>query len=213
MKNIKTTNDLSGPETDWSLGDEFIEPETRIDQHKIGQAILMIIEAIGEDPAREGLRDTPARVGRMYAEIFAGLHQNPADVLSTRFHVEQEEIVLVRDIPFYSMCEHHLLPFFGVAHVAYLPQSGTVTGLSKLARLVDMVAKRPQVQERMTNQVADILDRELKPKGTFAMVEAEHLCMSMRGIQKPGSRTITTASRGVVSSDPAMRAEIIRTIR
>lgn len=168
----------------------------QMDQEKIEQGVRLILEAIGEDLDREGLRDTPARVARMYQEIFAGLHANPAQELSAKFHVEQSEIVLVRDIGFYSACEHHLLPFFGKAHVAYLPQNGVVTGLSKIARLVDTAAKRPQIQERMTETIAEALDNTLHPAGVMVVIEAEHLCMTMRGIKKPGSQTLTIASRG-----------------
>ena len=167
-----------------------------VNHKKVEQAVRMILEAIGENPDREGLRDTPARVARMYEEIFAGLHHDPSESLSARFHVYHDEMVLVKDIPFYSSCEHHLLPFFGEAHVAYLPRHGVVTGLSKLARLVDVVAKRPQIQERMTNIIADTLDNDLDAVGVLVVIEAEHLCMTMRGIKKPGSKTVTVASRG-----------------
>ncbi|PSR23678.1 MAG: GTP cyclohydrolase I FolE [Sulfobacillus acidophilus] len=184
-----------------------------MDQEKIRRAVSMILEAIGEDPTREGLQETPSRVARMYTEICAGLHQEGRDVLATRFHVDHDEVVLVKDIHFYSLCEHHLLPFFGVAHVAYLPNRGMVTGLSKLARLVEVYARRPQVQERMTNQIADILEEELSAVGTFVMVQAEHLCMSMRGIQKPGSHTVTTAARGDFNTRPELRSEILRLIQ
>lgn len=165
----------------------------------IKQAVRMMLEAVGEDPDREGLLDTPDRVARMYGEIFAGLHQNPADVLSARFEVGESELVLVRDIPFYSVCEHHLVPFFGKASVAYIPKDGVVTGLSKLARLVEVFARRPQVQERLTAQIADTLYTELNPHGVFVIVHAEHMCMSMRGIQKPGSSTVTKAKRGTLT--------------
>ncbi|SDW21445.1 GTP cyclohydrolase I [Alicyclobacillus hesperidum] len=185
----------------------------RIDMARIEQAVRTILEAVGEDPDREGLIDTPARVARMYAEIFAGLHQDPREELSARFHVEHGEMVLVRDIPFYSMCEHHLLPFFGTAHVAYLPHANVVTGLSKLARLVDVVAKRPQVQERMTNEIADVLVSELQAEGVLVVVDAEHLCMNMRGIRKPGSRTMTLAARGRYEEDVRMREEVLQMIR
>lgn len=213
MTEAKLPNNLANPENEWNLDDSFLAASQNIDEEKVRQAVSMILEAVGEDPEREGLVETPARVARMYSEIFSGLKKNPGDVLATRFHVDHEEMVLVKDIPFYSLCEHHLLPFFGVAHVAYLPNSGVVTGLSKLARLVDLVARRPQVQERMTNQIADALEEELKPVGVLAMLEAEHLCMSMRGIQKPGSRTVTVASRGLLKTDSAMREELMRAIR
>jgi GTP cyclohydrolase I len=184
-----------------------------IDTAKIQTAVRMILEAIGENPDREGLIDTPARVARMYQEIFQGLYQQPHDVLATRFHVAQAGLVLVKDIPFYSACEHHLLPFFGVAHMAYRPEAGEVTGLSKLARWVDIYAKRPQVQERMTDDVAQALQDELGAQGVVVMVEAEHLCMAMRGVQKPGSRTVTIAARGLYETDDAQRREVIELMR
>ncbi|MCL5116878.1 MAG: GTP cyclohydrolase I FolE [Firmicutes bacterium] len=173
----------------------------------------MILEAVGENPERDGLLDTPARVARMYTEIFSGLHQDAREVLATRFQVDHDEVVLVRDIPFYSACEHHLLPFYGVAHVAYLPTGGVITGLSKLARLVDAYARRPQVQERMTDQIAETLEQELQPAGVLVMVEAEHLCMAMRGVQKPGSRTATISTRGVFRQEAQKRDEVLRLIR
>jgi len=170
-------------------------------------AIRELLLAVGEDPDREGLRDTPARVARAYQEIFAGLRQDPADVLSASFDIGHEEMVLVKDIEVYSTCEHHLVPFHGVAHVGYIPgPAGRVTGLSKLARLVDVYARRPQVQERLTGQVADALVAALQPRGVIVVVECEHLCMSMRGVRKPGSRTLTSAVRGQMR-DPATRAE------
>jgi GTP cyclohydrolase IA len=184
-----------------------------VDTAKIEKAVQMILEAIGEDPAREGLLDTPARVARMYKEVFEGLHMDPRSVLSARFHVDHDEMVFVKDISFYSMCEHHLIPFFGKAHIAYIPKNGVVTGLSKLARLVEAIAKRPQVQERMTNQIADVLDEELKTQGVMVVVEAEHLCMNMRGVKKPGSQTVTVASRGRYADDVAKREEVFRLIR
>lgn len=200
-------------EIGWNFDDALVTPASAVDEEKIRRAVALILEAIGEDPGREGLVDTPARVARMYGEIFSGLQKNPADALATRFHVDHDEMVLVKDIPFYSLCEHHLLPFFGQAHVAYLPNSGEVTGLSKLARLVEIVSRRPQVQERMTNQIVDALEDDLKVVGAFAMLEAEHLCMSMRGIQKPGSRTVTIASRGLFKTDSTLRNELFRAIR
>ncbi len=211
MKDIKVSHQIVDTDAQWVLDDDFVSPG--VDQVKIRQAVLMILEAIGDDPHREGLKGTPERVARMYAEIFSGMHQNPADVLATRFHVDHEEVVLVKDIFFYSLCEHHLLPFFGVAHVAYIPKDGVVTGLSKLARLVDLFAKRPQVQERLTNQIAETLDQELAARGTFVMIEAEHLCMSMRGIQKPNSRTVTTTGLGMLKTDSVIRQELLRSIR
>ena len=213
MSDAKIPAKLGEGEIGWNFDEDLVTPSSAVDEEKIRRAVHMILEAVGEDPTREGLVDTPARVARMYAEIFAGLRQNPSDVLATRFHVDHDEMVLVKDIPFYSLCEHHLLPFFGVAHVAYLPTSGEVTGLSKLARLVELVARRPQVQERMTNQIVDALEQELQAVGSFAMLEAEHLCMSMRGIQKPGSRTVTVASRGIFKSNTVMRDELLRAIR
>lgn len=176
--------------------DETVGKNSTVDHDKIKTAVRMILEAIGEDPNREGLLDTPDRVARMYEEVSVGLRQNPRDVLSARFHVDDSELVLVRDIPFYSMCEHHLVPFFGKAHIAYVPKDGVVTGLSKLARLVEMYARKPQVQERLTAEVAETLYQELHPEGVFVMIQAEHLCMSMRGVQKPGSSTMTKAKRG-----------------
>jgi len=170
-------------------------------------AVRELLLAVGEDPEREGLRDTPARVARAYQEIFAGLRQDPRDVLSAAFDIGHEEMVLVKDIEVYSTCEHHLVPFHGVAHVGYIPgPTGRVTGLSKLARLVDVYARRPQVQERMTGEIADALVDVLEPRGVLVVVECEHLCMSMRGVRKPGSRTVTSAVRGQMR-DPATRAE------
>lgn len=170
-------------------------------------AIRELLLAVGEDPDREGLRDTPARVARAYREIFAGLRQDPHDVLSATFDIGHEEMVLVKDIEVYSTCEHHLVPFHGVAHIGYIPgHSGKVTGLSKLARLVDVYARRPQVQERMTGEIADAMVEVLEPRGVLVVVECEHLCMSMRGVRKPGSRTVTSAVRGQMR-DPATRAE------
>lgn len=183
------------------------------DQAKLEQAVRMILEAVGEDPKREGLLDTPKRVARMYEEVFSGLHKKPEDELSAIFNELHEEVVLVRDIPFYSMCEHHLVPFFGKAHVAYLPKNGRVTGLSKLARLVETVARRPQLQERITSTVADTLMNKVEPHGVVVMVEAEHLCMSMRGVNKPGSRTLTTAVRGIYQQDRNSREEVFSLIR
>ncbi|EPZ44601.1 GTP cyclohydrolase I FolE [Alicyclobacillus acidoterrestris] len=198
---------------DAEFEDTSIQPARTMDLAKIEEAVRMILTAVGEDPDREGLLDTPARVARMYEEIFAGLHRDPKQELSARFHVEHGEMVFVRDIPFYSMCEHHLLPFFGTAHVAYLPSDNVVTGLSKLARLVDTVAKRPQVQERMTNDIADVLFTELNAEGVMVVVDAEHLCMNMRGIKKPGSKTMTLAVRGRYESDLRMREEVLQLVR
>jgi GTP cyclohydrolase I len=185
-----------------------IDGPAGVDHPRIAAAVREILIAIGEDPDRDGLVDTPARVARAYEEIFAGLHSNPADVLTTVFDEQHEEMVIVRDIPLYSTCEHHLVPWHGVAHVGYIPnESGQITGLSKLARLVDVYAKRPQVQERLTTQVADALVDGLSPRGVIVVVEAEHLCMSMRGVRKPGSRTVTSAVRGLLQHSPSARAE------
>ena len=168
-----------------------------VDLARAEAAVRELLLAVGEDPDREGLLETPARVARAYAETFAGLHQDPADVLSTTFDIGHDEMVLVKDIELYSTCEHHLVPFHGVAHVGYIPNvDGRVTGLSKLARLVDVFARRPQVQERLTSQVADALVEHLQPRGVIVVIECEHLCMSMRGVRKPGARTGTSAVRG-----------------
>lgn len=184
-----------------------------MDMEKIQEGVRLILEGVGEDPEREGLKKTPARVAKMYAECFAGLYENPAEFFETKFDEHHEEMVLVRDIPFYSMCEHHLAPFFGKAHVAYIPaKDGHICGLSKLARLVDTFAKRPQVQERLTSQVADTLIEQLHAQGVIVVIEAEHLCMSMRGIKKPGSRTTTSAVRGIFQRDQATRAEALSLI-
>jgi GTP cyclohydrolase I len=178
-----------------------------IDQGRIEKAMREIIEALGEDPMREGLLETPERVARFYGEVFAGLSEDPGEVIDAFFGEEHyREIVMVREIPFYSMCEHHFVPFHGQAHVAYMPD-GRVTGLSKLARLVEVFARRPQMQERLTAQVADCLDQRLQPLGVMVVVEAEHLCMSMRGVKKPGATTVTSAVRGIMESNPATRAE------
>lgn len=183
-----------------------------VDIERISAAVVEILEAIGEDPQREGLLRTPERVANMYAEVFAGLREDPEHHLEVQFEAEHDEMVMVRDIPFYSMCEHHLLPFVGQAHVAYVPgEAGKITGLSKLARLVEAYARRPQVQERLTSQVADKLMEVLDPRGALVVVEAEHHCMSMRGVRKPGSLTITSAVRGIFLSD-ATRAEALQLI-
>ncbi|MGD0684752.1 MAG: GTP cyclohydrolase I FolE [Streptosporangiaceae bacterium] len=180
----------------------------RIDQPRIERAITEILLAIGEDPERDGLRDTPARVARAYAEQFAGLGQKPESVLTTVFDAGHDEMVLVRDIDVYATCEHHLIPFFGVAHVGYIPnEKGQLTGLSKLARLVDLYARRPQVQERMTSQIADGLMSVLEPSGVIVVIEAEHLCMAMRGVRKRGAKTVTSAVRGSFRDSDGTRAE------
>jgi GTP cyclohydrolase I len=181
------------------------------DAEGVRQAIHDLLVSIGEDPDRDGLRDTPERVARSYQEIFAGLWQEPEDVLTTTFELGHHEMVLVKDIEVRSHCEHHLVPFTGVAHVGYIPAGGRITGLSKLARLVDVYARRPQVQERMTTQIAEALMRILEPRGAIVVVECEHLCMSMRGIRKPGARTVTSAVRGQLR-DPATRAEAMSLI-
>ncbi|GAA1022755.1 GTP cyclohydrolase 1 [Acrocarpospora pleiomorpha] len=185
----------------------------RVDHARIERAVRELLLAIGEDPNRDGLLDTPARVARAYAEQFAGLGQAPEDVLTTVFDAGHDEMVLVRDIEVYSTCEHHLVPFHGVAHVGYIPnEKGQVTGLSKLARLVDVYARRPQVQERMTSQIADALMDVLQPRGTIVVVEAEHMCMTMRGVRKPGAKTITSAVRGIFRDDDKTRAEAMSLI-
>lgn len=200
---------MSTPEAEEGLPDDDADPplRTSVDQPRIEAAVREILIAVGEDPDRDGLLGTPARVARTYAELFSGLSQEPADVLGTTFDVEHQEMVLVRDIALYSVCEHHLVPFHGVAHVGYIPgPDGRVTGLSKLARLVDVYARRPQVQERLTGQVADALQHALNPRGVIVVLEAEHLCMSMRGVRRPGARTITSAVRGALRKT-ATRAE------
>jgi GTP cyclohydrolase I len=179
-----------------------------VDRPRLERAIREVLVAIGEDPERDGLQRTPARVADMYEELFAGLHDDPAKHLTITFEANHDEMVMVRDIPLYSVCEHHLAPFHGRAHVAYIPgDDGRITGLSKLARLVDGFARRPQVQERLTTQVADALMDVLKPAGVFVVIEAEHLCMSMRGVKKPGTLTVTSAVRGLFKDNPATRAE------
>ncbi|HEX6302063.1 MAG TPA: GTP cyclohydrolase I FolE [Acidimicrobiia bacterium] len=179
----------------------------QMDTGRIEKAVREIIEALGEDPLREGLAKTPERVARFYEEVFGGIHTDPGQVIDAFFGEEHyQEIVMVREIPFYSMCEHHFVPFHGQAHVAYMPQ-GRVTGLSKLARLVEGFARRPQMQERLTAQVADCLNDRLDPLGVLVVIEAEHLCMSMRGVRKPGAVTVTSAVRGIMESNPATRSE------
>ena len=188
-------------------------PTGKVDQPRIAAAVREILSAIGEDPTRDGLLDTPDRVARMYAEIFAGIGVDPGEVLTTVFQAEHDELVLVRDIDLASTCEHHLVPWIGQAHVGYIPNdSGEITGLSKLARLVDLYAKRPQVQERLTTQVADAIEDCLKPRGVIVVVEAEHLCMSVRGVRKPGAKTVTSAVRGLFRDSPSTRAEAMSLI-
>ena len=179
-----------------------------IDEPRVEAAVRELLAAIGEDPTRDGLQNTPGRVARMFGEIFAGIGSDPGEVLAVTFEADHDEMVLVKDIPFASVCEHHLVPFIGKAHVAYIPnEDGSITGLSKLARLVDGFAKRPQVQERMTSQIADTLLRVLEPRGVLVVLQAEHLCMTMRGVQKPGSTTVTSAVRGLFRDDARTRAE------
>nr|WP_261325679.1 GTP cyclohydrolase I FolE [Modestobacter marinus] len=188
-------------------------PDAGIDQERVAAAVREILIAVGEDPDRPGLVDTPARVARAYAETFAGLGQDPHEVLATTFDEDHDELVLVKDIPMFSTCEHHLVPFHGLAHIGYIPGAdGRVTGLSKLARLVEVYARRPQVQERMTRQVADALFDALKPQGVIVVIEAEHLCMAMRGIRKPGSTTVTSAVRGIFRDSAATRSEAMSLI-
>lgn len=183
----------------------------QIDQPRIAEAVREILAAIGEDLNRDGLSETPKRVARMYAEICAGLHEDPISYLKTTFELGHDEMVMVRDIPLYSLCEHHLVPFLGAAHVAYIPsESGRITGLSKLARLVDGYAKRPQVQERLTTQVAKAIEGSLQPRGVLVVIEAEHLCMSMRGVRKPGTTTVTSSVTGIFRDNVATRAEAMR---
>jgi GTP cyclohydrolase IA len=185
-----------------------------VDHARAEAAVRELLLAVGEDPDREGLRDTPARVARAYEELFAGLYTDPSTVLEKTFDEGHGELVMVKDIPIYSTCEHHLVPFHGVAHIGYIPAlDGKVTGLSKLARLVDLYAKRPQVQERLTGQVADAMVDKLNPRGVIVVVDAEHLCMAMRGIRKPGSRTTTSAVRGLFQTSPSSRAEALSLIR
>ncbi len=184
-----------------------------IDKERIEKAVLEIILAIGEDPNREGLRDTPRRIAEMYAELFEGLHQDPMEVLRVGFEEEEhQEMVILRDIPFYSMCEHHFLPFHGVAHIGYIPDK-RIVGISKLARVVEILARRPQLQERLTGQIADVIMEGLQPKGVGVIIEAEHLCMTARGIKKPGSIVVTSANRGIFRTKLATRQEFLSLIR
>lgn len=187
--------------------------EGKMDKEKIKRAVRDILEAIGENPDREGLKETPDRVARMYEEIFCGIFQDPREHLKVTFPEEShEEMVIVKDIPFYSCCEHHLVPFFGKAHVVYIPKGGRLTGLSKLARVVETIAKRPQLQERIAKETADIIMEELRPYGVMVVIEAEHMCMTMRGVKKPGSKTVTSAVRGVFAKDIATRTEAMNLI-
>lgn len=184
-----------------------------MDLEKIEQAVYMILEAIGEDPDREGLRDTPKRVARMYDEVFHGLHEDPGQHLNVQFSEEHEEMVIVKDIPVYSMCEHHLVPFYGKAHVAYIPRKGKITGLSKFARVVEGFARRPQLQERLTSEIADAIMDKLTPLGVLVVIEAEHMCMTMRGVKKAGSQTLTSAVRGIFKTNPITRSEAFSLIQ
>lgn len=188
--------------------------EVKVDKEKIKQGVRLILEGIGEDLEREGLRDTPERVAKMYEEILAGMSIEPESVIQAMFTEQHDEMILVKDIPLYSICEHHLMPFLGKAHVAYIPgPQGQITGISKLARVVDVLSKRLQVQERLTTTIADTLVKALRPRGVLVVIEAEHLCMSMRGVKKPGSITITSAVRGTFHTNPASRAEAMALIR
>jgi len=185
-----------------------------VDLTKIETAVLSIIKAIGEDPRREGLQDTPKRIAEMYAEVFSGLYMDAKAELTTGFEVGHREMVILRDVPFYSMCEHHLLPFYGVVHIGYIPnKEGRVVGVSKLARVVEIFAKRPQLQERLTSQIADAILEALQPDGVAVVVQAEHLCMTMRGIKKPGSNVLTSATRGIFRTRAATRAEFLSLVQ
>jgi GTP cyclohydrolase I len=204
------TDPVPFPRFGGAHGDEARPP---YDQARVEQAVREILYAIGEDPDRDGLRETPARVARAYREMFSGLWKRPEDVLTTTFELGHDELVLVRDIELFSACEHHLVPFHGVAHIGYIPApDGKITGISKLARLVDVYARRPQVQERMTSQIADALMRILEPRGAIVVIEAEHLCMTMRGVRRPGAKTVTSAVRGILLREPATRAEAMSLI-
>ena len=183
-----------------------------VNKEKIEAAVKLLLEGIGEDVNREGLVETPARIARMYEEVFSGMDEDAKDFLAKRFHVENNDMVLEKDIIFYSMCEHHLLPFYGKAHVAYIPD-GEVVGLSKLARTVETYAKRPQLQERMTNQIADAIMEHLNAKGVMVMIEAEHMCMTMRGVQKPGTKTVTTITRGAFNDDYSLQQTFLNMVK
>lgn len=195
------------------MSDQNTVVKKHVDHAKAAAAVRMLLEAVGEDPDRQGLIDTPQRVARMYEEVLAGMRDDGSAHLEVKFDEDHDEMVLVRDIGFHSLCEHHLVPFFGKAHVAYIPEDGRVTGLSKLARVVQAFARRLQVQERMTSQIADTMMEHLQPKGVAIVVEAEHLCMSMRGVRQPGTKTITSAVRGVFRTDDSTRAEAFALIR
>jgi GTP cyclohydrolase IA len=187
--------------------------EAGVDRARIEKAVHEILEAVGEDPDRDGLVRTPRRVADMYGEILGGLHEDPDGALEVTFEAGHDEMVMVRDIPLYSLCEHHVIPFVGKAHVAYIPNAdGRITGLSKLARLVDIYSRRLQVQENLTTQIADTIQRVLQPRGVLVVIEAEHLCMSMRGVRKPGTTTITSAVHGLFRTDPSTRSEAMQLI-
>nr|WP_069364843.1 GTP cyclohydrolase I FolE [Salisediminibacterium beveridgei] len=192
---------------------EEVNMSGNVDHEKIQQAVTMILEAVGEDPEREGLLDTPKRVARMYEEIFEGLHQDPKEHFKTVFGEDHEELVLVKDITFHSVCEHHLVPFFGKVHIGYIPKGGQVTGLSKMARAVESITRKPQLQERITSTLADSIVDTLTPLGVIVIVEAEHMCMTMRGVRKPGAKTVTSAVRGAFQRSEAARAEVMSLIR
>ena len=183
-----------------------------IDREKISDAAASIILAIGEDPDREGLRDTPGRIAQMYEEFFSGLDQDPAAVLATGFEEAHTEVVILKDIPFFSICEHHFLPFYGCAHIGYIP-NGRVVGASKLARALDILARRPQIQERLTNQLVDVVYTTIRPEGVVAVLRAEHMCMSLRGVKKPGAKIVTSASRGDFRTQAATRQEFLTLLR
>jgi GTP cyclohydrolase I len=184
-----------------------------MDKNKIKKGVKLLLEGIGEDPDRPGLKDTPKRVAELYEEIFSGLSTPTEEILKPIEGESHDEMVLIKDIPFYSVCEHHLLPFIGKAHVAYIPSKGKIVGLSKLARAVELFAKRPQVQERLTSQLADLIMKKLKPRGAMVIVDAEHLCMSMRGVKKPGSKTVTSAVRGIFRTKESTRIELLELIK
>ena len=183
-----------------------------VNKEKVKEAVLLLLEAVGEDVNREGLKDTPDRIARMYEEIFGGMDEDAKVHLTKTFHADNNEMIVEKDIVFYSMCEHHLLPFYGKAHIAYIPD-GEVVGLSKLARTVEVYAKRPQIQEQMTAQIADAIMEHLKPKGVMVVLEAEHMCMTMRGVKKPGSQTVTMVSRGVFEEEEVLRSTFLQVIR
>jgi GTP cyclohydrolase IA len=193
---------------------DLLDTPDGFDAKKIEEGVRLILEGIGEDPGRAGLRETPARVARMYEEIFAGVGKDASQLVTVVEGADHDELIMVRDIPLYSSCEHHLLPWVGKAHVAYIPNKAQqITGLSKIARVVDLLSRKPQVQERLTTEIADAIDRALTPRGVFVVIEAEHLCMTMRGIKKPGSRTVTSAVRGLFRSDARTRQEAMDHIR